>query len=69
MQGGKIPETVMSRKTSDISQFCEHGSYDRAKFGNETVSYPDDNPIIGRYLGHSFDVGPALTAKILKEKG
>ena len=29
--------------------------------------YPDDNPVLGTYLRPSIDVGPALTAKTLKE--
>ena len=31
--------------------------------------YPDDHFELGRYLGPSIDIGPALTAKIIKENG
>ena len=33
------------------------------------VSYPEDKVVLDRYLGPSIDVGPALTAKILKDNG
>ena len=31
--------------------------------------YPDDHFELGRYLGPSIDIGPALRAKIIKEDG
>jgi hypothetical protein len=65
LQGG-VPETVMSGETSDISQFCEFAFYDWIMFRDQPVAFPDDNPVLGRYLGPAIDVGPALTAKILK---
>ena len=30
------------------------------------VPYPEDKLVLGRYLGPSTDIGPAMTAKILK---
>jgi hypothetical protein len=66
---GKVPETVMSGETSDISQFCEFAFYDWIMFRDQPVAFPDDNPVLGRYLGPAIDVGPALTAKILKANG
>ena len=38
-------------------------------FHDQPVAFPDNNPVIGRYLGPAIDVGPALTAKILKASG
>eukprot|EP00804_Cyclotella_cryptica_P030525 CCRYP_020633-RA/>CCRYP_020633-RA protein AED:0.28 eAED:0.28 QI:0/0/0/1/0/0/4/0/472 len=35
----------------------------------ETVQFPEDSIVLGRSLGPSIDVGPALTAKILKQNG
>jgi len=35
-------------------------------FHDEPVRYPDDNPVLGRFLGIAIDVGPAMTAKLLK---
>ena len=31
--------------------------------------YPDDHFRLGKYLGPSIDIGPALMAKIIKENG
>jgi hypothetical protein len=32
-------------------------------FRDQPVAFPDNNPVLGRYLGPAIDVGPALTAK------
>ncbi len=66
---GEVPETVMLSKTSDISQFCEFAFYDWIMFRDQLVAFSNDNPVLGRYLGPAIDVGPALTAKILKANG
>jgi len=66
---GEVPETVMLGETSDISQFCEFALYDWIMFRDQPVAFPDANPVLGRYLGPAIDVGPALTAKILKANG
>ena len=66
---GQVPETVMSGQTSDISQFCELGFYEWIMFRDEPILFPDDNPVLGRYLGPAIDVGPAMTAKIMKSNG
>ena len=71
MLQGETPETVMSGDTLDISQFCELGFYEWIMFREEPdhAQFPADNPILGRYLGPAIDVGPAMTAKILKSNG
>jgi hypothetical protein len=71
MLQGETPETVMSRETLDISQFCELGFYEWIMFREEPdhAQFPADNPILGRYLGPAIDVRPAMTAKILKLNG
>ena len=38
-------------------------------FRDQPVAFPDDNPVLGRYLRPAIDVGPALTAKTLKANG
>ena len=35
----------------------------------EPVHYPNDNPVLGHFLGIAADVGPDMTAKILKSNG
>ena len=62
----EVPETVMLGGTSDISQFCEHGFYDWVMFRDELIQYPDENPVLGRYLGPAMDVGPEIMTKIMK---
>ena len=69
MLSGEVPETIMSGETSDISQFCEFEWYERVKFRDVAIQFPDDSLVLGRYLGPSIDVGPALAAKILKQNG
>jgi hypothetical protein len=66
---GETPETVVSGETADISEFAEHAFYDWVKFRDTVVAYPDNKLVLGRYLGPSVDIGPAMTAKILKETG
>jgi hypothetical protein len=60
---------VMLDETSDISQFCEFAFYDWIMFCDQPVAFPDNNPVLGRYLGPAIDVGLALTPKILKANG
>ena len=63
--GGHVEPT----ETADISKFAEFGWYDWIKFRDTNVPYPDDKLVLGRYLGPSTDIGPAMTAKILKQNG
>ena len=65
----EVPETVMSGQTSDISIWVQHEWYDWVKFRDTAIPFPDDKEALGRYLGPSIDVGPAMTAKILKANG
>jgi hypothetical protein len=66
---GETPETMLSGETADISEFTEFGWYDWIKFRDTTVPYPEDKLVLGRYLGPSTDIGPAMMAKILKANG
>ena len=66
---GETPETMLSGETADISEFAEFGWYDWIKFRDTKVPYPQDKLVLGRYLGPSADIGPAMTAKILKQNG
>ena len=38
-------------------------------FSDTGVSFPHDREVIGRYLGPSTDIGPAMTAQLLKSNG
>ena len=66
---GETPETRVLGVTPDISAFAEFGWYQWVMFRDTSVTYPEDNEVLGRYLGPSFDIGPAMTAKILKANG
>ena len=59
----------MSGETADISEFAKHAFYDWIKFRDTLVPFPGDKLVLGRYLGPSTDIGPAMTAKILKDTG
>ena len=66
MLQGEVPETVMLGGTSDISQFCEHGFYDWVMFKDEKIQHPNENPVLGRYLGLAIDIRPEMTDMIMK---
>ena len=66
---GEVPRTVMKGETVNITHLCEFGWYDWVYFRDNAVTYPNDKWVLGRWLGPSTDIGPALCAKIIKEKG
>ena len=66
---GEVPDTVMMGETADISAFSQLGWYEWVMFRDTSVSFPDTKLILGRYLGPAIDVGPAMTAKIMKANG
>ena len=66
---GEVPETLMSGETADISEFAKHRWYDWIKFHDTTVAYPESKLVLGRYLVPSTEIGPAMTAKIIKANG
>ena len=66
---GECLEIMINGETSDINAFGEFGWYNWVKFRETQIAYPEDNFVLGYYLGPSFDVGPAMTAKILIENG
>ena len=60
----------MTRQAADISHICEYAWFGWVMFRDGPhVSYPDDNLVLGGYLGLTLDVGPAMCAKILKNNG
>jgi hypothetical protein len=66
---GEVPETIMSGETADITPYCAFEWYEWVKFRDTSQQFPDDNIVLGRYLGTDVDVGTSLTAKILKKNG
>ena len=63
------PETKISGETSNITTFCEFGWYQWVYFRDTSVTFPGDKLVLGRYCGPSIDVGPALTANIMRNNG
>ena len=57
-----VPKTVMSGKTSKISQFCKLEWFKWNIFQDETAPFPDNVLKLGHYLGPSIDISPARTA-------
>ena len=68
---GETPQMVMSGEMANISQFCELSFYEWVMFREESklVPFPYEFPTLGQYLGVAIDVGPAMTAMILKANG
>ena len=63
------PETKMSGETSDMTTFCEFGWYQWVYFRDTSMTFPGEKLVLGRCCGPSIDVGPALTADILRTNG
>jgi hypothetical protein len=64
---GQVPETVMMGQTADISFICQFPWYSWVYFHESKVQFPNDNVVLGRYLGPTEpEVGSVMTAKILK---
>ena len=60
----------MTGQAADISHICEYAWFDWVMFRyGPHVSYPDNNLVLGRYLGPTLNFGPAMCSKILKNNG
>ena len=66
---GQVLKTIMTGTTADISHISEFGWYDWVMFQDNTPTFPEDNIVLGRYLGPAIDMGGMMTAKILKGNG
>ena len=59
---------VVLGETADISPFCEFGIWDWV-FWEDGVAFPDNQMVLGKYLGPSIDMGPAMTQCVIKANG
>ena len=59
----------MLGQTADISPFVEHPFYAWVKFWDNLAKYPEPKKQLSRWLGPTINIGPAMTAKILKSNG
>jgi hypothetical protein len=66
---GQVPETHVTGSTADISEIAEYKWYQWLYYKDEIAQFPSDPFVLGRYLGPSEDVGPAMAAKIIKANG
>jgi hypothetical protein len=64
---GKVPE--VKGKTSDISPLSEYAWCEWVRFRDTGQSFPDSKEWLGRYLGPSIDIGPAMSRNCLKING
>jgi hypothetical protein len=65
MTNNKVPETIMTGSTANISHTCEFSWYDWVLFRDNVPMFLDVQLSLGQYLGPATNVGSALTAKIL----
>ena len=42
MTKGKVPQTIMTGSTANISHICKFAWYDWVMFGDNTPTFPDD---------------------------
>ena len=66
---GQVPETILSGQTVDIFPFVECKWYEFVRWYDVKAQFPQPRENYGRWLGPSLDIGPAMTANILKENG
>jgi hypothetical protein len=66
---GEVPETSVTGQPSDISPFAELGWYQWVKYWDLNESFPHHKEVLGRWLGPSGGVRPAMTSNILKQNG
>jgi hypothetical protein len=62
----EVPETNVTSQTADILDIAKFEWFNWVYFRHSAVSFPENKEVLGRYLGPSKDVGPAMAAKILR---
>ena len=60
---GKVTQTQMTGETADLSEFEEFEWYEWVMFRDNEVPYPNGKLTLGRYLGPSINIRPAMTEK------
>jgi hypothetical protein len=66
---GQVPESKIKGEKVDISTIAEYAWYEWFKFRDTAANFPVSKIQLGRDLGASIDIGPAMTRKILKKNG
>jgi hypothetical protein len=65
----QVPEIKVKGETVDISTIAEYAWYELVKFRYTAAKFPVSKIQLGRDLGASIDIGPAMARKILKNNG
>jgi hypothetical protein len=65
----QVPESKIKGETVDISTIAEYAWYEWVKFRDTAFKFPVSKIQLGRDLGATIDIGPAMTRKILKQNG
>jgi hypothetical protein len=66
---GQVPESKVKGETVDISTIAEYDCYEWVKFRDTAAKFPVSKIQLGRDLGATIDIGPAMALKILKKNG
>jgi hypothetical protein len=66
---GCLPEMVVLVETANISPFHGFVFWDWVKFWDRCVAFPGNPLVLGKYLGPSIDVGPAMMQCVMKANG
>ena len=66
---GKVPKTVVTGNTEDISELVEFGWYQWIYYRDATTSFPLPGEEVGKYLGPYENVGSKMSMWILKQNG
>jgi hypothetical protein len=66
---GQVPESKIKGKTVDISTIAEYAWYEWVKLWDTAAKLPVSKIQLGRDLGATIDIGPAMMRKILKQNG
>ena len=60
---------VILDETADICTFCDFGFWGWVKFIDKDVAFLDNQMVLGKYLGPSIDLGPAMMQHVMKANG
>jgi hypothetical protein len=66
---GQVPESKVKGETVDITTKAEYAWSEWVKFCDTEANFPVSKIQLGRYLGDTIDIGPAMARKILKKNG
>jgi hypothetical protein len=66
---GQVPESKIKGETLEISTIAEYAWYEWVKLRDTAAKFPVSKIQLGKDLGASIDIGPAMTRKFLKQNG